>query len=373
MKHKNDILAELRQGLDSVQNAIEEIASIPVEIPEPLGNSISGDKVHGGTISQFSSVGIKDDATKRVVLVNDVGLHTDNLTTKTITGNTTLDGNLTVAGEITAEKLHVNEITADVRNERTSPLEFLAEDEKLYGLGLRWRGSGSTKQFTYRANPDRIWSSESIDLHQDQSFLIGNVPVLTQDSLGSSIRNSELTKVGTLNNLRTQGDLVVDDYIYYGSDSMRLGFGTDAPNGSISIANLDSEFIIDVEDVRTKIGNWTSSDLEIVTDNTARITVTANGHIHLGKKGRSDARVSVFGQLGIGVNNVPDDVKLSVAGPIQIQDKKFEVGAQPPTTGTYRQGDIVWNELPVATAYLGWVCVKDGTPGEWKSFGSISA
>ena len=373
MKHKNDILADLQKGLSSVHEAIEQIASMPVEVEEPLNNSISGDKIHGGTITKFNSVGIQDTASKSVVLVNDNGLHVDNLTVTTLTGNTSLDGNLAVKGEITAQKLHVNEITSDVRNERSGPLEFLADEKGIYGKGLQWKGDGPTKQFVYRANPDRIWSSETIDLNESAAFSIGNTPVLTKDSLGSGVRNSELTKVGTLNNLRTQGNLVIDDYIYYGSDSMRLGFGTDAPNASVSIANLDSEFIVDVEDVKTRIGNWTTSDLEIVTDNTARISVMANGHIHLGRKGRADARVSVFGQLGIGVNNVSEGTSLAVAGPMKLQDKQFEVGSSMPTSGTYKQGDVVWNENPKPTGYMGWVCVREGTPGEWKPFGQIAS
>lgn len=373
MKHKNDILAELKKGLDTIHQSIEDISNMPVEVEQPLNNSISGDKIHGGRITKFSSVGIQDDAKKLVVLVNDNGLHVDNLTTKTLTGDTSLNGNLTVEGKITAQKLHVDEITADIRNERTGPLEFVADEKGLYGKGLQWKGDGPTKQFTYRANPDRIWSSESIDIHEDASYNIGNTSVLTKHSLGSSIRNSELTKVGTLQNLRTQGNLVIDDYVFYNSDAMRLGFGTEEPNASISIANLDSEFIVDVEDVKTRIGNWTTSDLEIVTDNTARITVSANGHIHLGRKGRSDARVSVFGHLGIGINNVADDVQLAVAGPIKFQDKKFEVASQIPTTGNYRKGDVVWNDNPQPTGYMGWVCIREGTPGDWKPFGQIAS
>ena len=44
-----------------------------------------------------------------------------------------------------------------------------------------------------------------------------------------------------------------------------------------------------------------------------------------------------------------------------------------PTTGTWLQGDIVWNSLPAASGTIGWVCVTGGTPGTWKTFGAISA
>lgn len=48
-------------------------------------------------------------------------------------------------------------------------------------------------------------------------------------------------------------------------------------------------------------------------------------------------------------------------------------GAAQPASGTYNRGDIVWNSGAVSGAHLGWVCIAGGTPGTWKSLGSISA
>ena len=44
-----------------------------------------------------------------------------------------------------------------------------------------------------------------------------------------------------------------------------------------------------------------------------------------------------------------------------------------PTTGTYEKGDIIWHSNPVASGFVGWICVVRGTPGTWKTFGAISA
>jgi hypothetical protein len=44
-----------------------------------------------------------------------------------------------------------------------------------------------------------------------------------------------------------------------------------------------------------------------------------------------------------------------------------------PTSGTYVVGDIVWNNAPAASGYIGWVCTTAGTPGTWKGFGLISS
>ena len=372
MEHYNDTVAKLKLALVTAADALEVVAH-HATVPEFIDNEISGNKVHGGTISMFKSIGISDEATRQVMHLDDDAITIDNLITDHISSSPTVYGNLTVNGLITAERLHVNEITADVRNERTTPLEFVADDDGIYGKGLQWKGSGPTKQLIYRSNPDRLWTSESIDLAAEASYSIGNIPVLTTTELGTAVRNSSLVTVGTLQNLRTQGNLTVDEYIHYDSDSQRLGFGTDAPNGSISITSLESEFIIDVETDATKIGNWTTDDLQIITDNTTRITVKANGKVEFGRSGRNDARVSVFGKLGVGVNNVADDVSLATANGIEIAGTKIMTGTDIPDNGTFRQGDIIYNTNAVATSYVGWVCVREGTPGEWKTFGQIAA
>jgi hypothetical protein len=50
----------------------------------------------------------------------------------------------------------------------------------------------------------------------------------------------------------------------------------------------------------------------------------------------------------------------------------FKAGAAP-TTGTWRQGDIVFNGAATAGGFAGFICVTAGTPGTWKTFGVISA
>lgn len=261
----------------------------------------------------------------------------------------------------------------DMRMQSLTSVEFNAEEGKgVYGKGLAWKGDGPTKQLIYRANPDRIWTSESIDLNADASYMIGNTPVISQSELGSSVRNSSLVSVGTLNNLRTSGNLQIDGYIFYNSDAESLGIGTDAPNGKLSITSLDSEFIIDNEPNAVKIGSWTTDDLKIVTDNTTRITIRANGNIDVGTSESANSKVSIHGRLGVGVNNVDEGISISTSGPVRFENKKFMNGTDVPTSGTFRQGDIVWNENPVPTGYVGWICVREGTPGEWKPFAQIA-
>lgn len=44
-----------------------------------------------------------------------------------------------------------------------------------------------------------------------------------------------------------------------------------------------------------------------------------------------------------------------------------------PTTGTWKRGDIVWNDAPTAAGIPGWVCTTAGTPGTWKAMAVLAA
>ena len=44
-----------------------------------------------------------------------------------------------------------------------------------------------------------------------------------------------------------------------------------------------------------------------------------------------------------------------------------------PTTGTWAQGEQVYDPTPAASGFIGFVCTTAGTPGTWKTWGAISA
>ena len=43
-----------------------------------------------------------------------------------------------------------------------------------------------------------------------------------------------------------------------------------------------------------------------------------------------------------------------------------------PTSGTWKRGTIIWNSAPSAGGSVGWICTASGTPGTWKTWGSIA-
>jgi hypothetical protein len=44
-----------------------------------------------------------------------------------------------------------------------------------------------------------------------------------------------------------------------------------------------------------------------------------------------------------------------------------------PSIGTWKVGDKIVNTIPAASGNIGWVCTTAGTPGTWKTYGTIGA
>ena len=372
-------LNTIEQGFAQLNDVLRVLSNKPVTVDSLPDRSISGDKIYAGKIAKFQSIGIKDDATQLIVQVDDDGITTDNIDVENIVGETTVTGrlhmrqgaqvhgNIFVDGEMTVTKLHVNELISDVRQERNSPLTFTPDDNgSINGKGLLFIGDGHTRQFVYQGS--KFFSTETIDLHKDSSFAIGGTSVLSQDTLGTNVLSSSLRKVGTLRDLKTTGSLDVDQFIFWDTNTMRLGIGTDTGNALVSIVDGDSEFIIQPDTNSVTIGTYTTTDLNIVTDNTTRLSISESGKITIGSN--IESKTVVQGKLGV---NITPDCDVTTAGPVRFEGKKFEVGNDIPTTGSYRKGDIVWSDNPKPTGYVGWICVREGTPGSWKPFGQIAS
>lgn len=74
-------------------------------------------------------------------------------------------------------------------------------------------------------------------------------------------------------------------------------------------------------------------------------------------------------------SDVPADItdgKLILQNNVENNSFQSAHQAAAPTTGTWRIGDIVYNNAPASAGYVGWVCTVAGTPGTWKTFGLIS-
>lgn len=242
--------------------------------------------------------------------------------------------------------------------------------DPINGRGLLWYGKDYTKQFVYQDG--KIFSSETIDIAKDKNLSINNVKVLDQNELGSSVTKSSLKEVGQLNGLVVNGGFRVNNYLVFDHHSDRLGIGTDEPNAALSIVDDAIEIVLGAKDYsNAAIGTYNNSDLHLVTGNDTRIIIGADGNIQLGDRSNGDIKVQVNGSMGVDVSSIDPRTKMHINGPIKFNDNIHLKGVEPPSGGSFTQGDIVWNSNPQPGNFVGWVCTKAGNPGVWATFGEI--
>ena len=271
------------------------------------------------------------DNTARITVKNDGEVHIGEERYK--------NGVLRVYGTLYAEN-----IIADTRLERSTSLEFRAiGEDNIYGKGLVWLGNGAAKQLTIQANPDRLCSTESLDLSQDKQYYINGSVVLSATRLGPNVVDSNLTSLGTLNSLAVKGSTT---------------FTGAVTANSVSIKSLEVQSLSGVNSFAVKVDAhqaFYADDLKI----------------EIGNNLNSRRAVKVFGPLSVGINNPDPTVDFAVKGNISFADKKFTTGTEAPVTGIATKGDICWNSNPAEFTYVGWVCVATGEPGTWLPFGAI--
>jgi len=339
-----------------------------------------GSWIKGGPLQKFSSTGILDLASATVLTVTDDCVVVDTVKTKKllgdleVQGNTDFKGNVFIKGTLEVDSLVTKELVADEKTERQF-IEFTHKNKRKsnVGTGFLWSGGKYSKQFIYKNNPDRFWSTEPIDVHIDKSYMIDGNNVLSFKELGSTVVTSSLREVGTLKSLKVSGRLEVAEHLFYDPNLDRLGIGTDKPAGDIGIYNFanDTHLILDAEDGDAKVGTYNTKNLRIVTDDQCRIKVSFKGEVTIGAEGNNITPHRIYGKLGINIKNPTEE--LEVQGNIKFQNRLFAVGSGVPVQGHFNKGDIVWNDNPKETAPIGWVCVASGTPGSWKPWGYISS
>jgi len=239
--------------------------------------------------------------------------------------------------------------------------------------GLIWQSKDYTKQFVYNEQPDNIFSSESIDLAKGKELKINNVSIISETTIGDGVVKSNLKEVGRLKGLIVDGSFSLYNFIIFDHNTERLGIGTDQPNAVLSIVDEATEISIGARDYnKGSIGTFNNTDFQIITDDTPRISISANGNIELGNDTSGDIKVNVKGSMGVGVNSIDPKVTLHVGGAIKFNNNVHLKGSEPPSGGSFNVGDIVWNENPKPQGYVGWICTKAGNPGIWSTFGAIN-
>jgi len=353
-------MSDIRKSLESLANTIEKLEESKNQKPVIHDRSLSGNKITGGKITAFSSQGIEDKANTPVLTIDNNGIHSRRAFIEIIEGTLTIQGDLDLKGNLISDDLNK-------AFDNKSTLELVDSKKSTFDEGILWRNKNHTSQLVLKDNPHRIWTNENFDLAKNREYRIANQTVLTENSLGSSISESKLKTVGRLRGLDTAGTVTVGDVIRLDCENENISIGTEDPTGFFTIDSFDHKFVIDYDNTGYKLGTYSSSNFAITTDDVARITINATGKITIEED-------SVFKKsLSIGAKNPLPDVDLTIAGALRFQNTKHERLSDIPESGNYQKGDVVWNTDPKPTGFIGWVCVREGTPGEWKGFGQISS
>jgi hypothetical protein len=357
--------------LGSSLNTLVTQANGPVDLDNLhtriLKRSLTGDHLMGGTIVNFASTGIKDEATSQQLTIKDSSVEIKNLTVGAVKGNLSIENTLT-ANTIKVDVLEVREIKTDLKFGQGASLEVTVTGvETLVGKGMLLKGQGSTKQLIFSVNPDKFVSTEHFELLKDREYRIDGTPVLSATALGTGVVKSNLREVGRLRGLIVDGGFNLDQYVFYNNTTNRFGVGIENPNAGLSVCEDGVEVMLGTKDQSIGIvGTYASVPFEIVTDSTARITVGSSGNITF-----NSSEVVLNGKLAIGVRTRDSRVDLHIAGPIKYQDHIHQYLNGVPDSGTYTRGDIAWNTEPDVGRCVGWVCVRAGSPGTWMPFGEI--
>ena len=288
---------------------------------------------------------------------HDVAITTDNIPRVTVkTGGDVHIGNVTSRGAklVVHGTIQAENIVTETKVERTDSVKFLATDGSVFGIGLQWIGSGSPKQLILRADPDRIWSSEHIELAENRSLMINNQVVLNSTTLGASVTESSLTSLGDLSSITVTGNTSL-----LGSTTAQVINGKEINFG-------EGSQLVKVNDrgVTTSLSfNLTVGEQSIIYADSGSVTI--------GSSENTRRQIRTFGTLSVNVNNPDPELQFAVAGNIGFGGRKFITGTSAPEQGNYNVGDICWNNTPQIGGHVGWICCSAGSPGMWFKFGMI--
>ena len=198
-------------------------------------------------------------------------------------------------------------------------------------------------------------------LNVKEAIMVDHNEVIWKNALGKSVKRSSLEELGILKNLQVRNTFYVGDG--------RVGINTTAPSADFSVNSGGYEILTTMQESNAYVGTHTHVPFAIGTDFTPRLTCRANGDIVVGSETGKPVKLNVYGQIGIGVKHPQES--LEVDGNIKFAERIFTAGQQEPKDGRWKTGSIVWNEKPALKQYVGWVCIRGGTPGSWRPFGLI--
>lgn len=294
------IESTLKTYLSKMRFPDESISSDAIDFADL---KLSGDHIAGGIITNFSSTGIDDKATQCQLTILDSHVVVER---PILTTGVHVQGNVKVENSINAGT--VNAAHFDQNSQGFAQLVDFIETRTLQNI--LEHGVIAPK------------------------LVFEGAELINKSELASSILKSNLRKVGTLEELQTRGETLLDNTLFV--NNKRVGINTLEPTYALTVWDGEVEVAINkVNQTRAYIG----------THRPISVTLGSNGK---------------------------ENISLDADGSVTIND--LRIGALPISTASNQPdwsgiaGEIVFNDSPKVGVPIGWVCL-DGH--RWAKFGLI--
>jgi hypothetical protein len=205
-------------------------------------------KIDSGIIPQFNSRGISDTSTKTQLVVTDDGIVTTN--------------------NITAENLLIDD-NAFFKNIKVDGNFSIA------GLDAFVKSIADETSAVYAAQNNK----QDIDI-SGRNIVYGDRLILSSDTLGSQIINSNIRRLGNLQELSVEGQAIIHETLVVTNN--KVGINTESASGALSVWDEDAEFTLVKHSPKTMYaGSTRITDVILGSNNQEQIGLRTNGIIEL--------------------------------------------------------------------------------------------
>jgi hypothetical protein len=279
------------------------------------GLRLTGDQIQGGIITNFGSTGIEDLSTKVQMTLMDQATAFEGpvwAPSVKVKGDVSLDGRLIINGEVAADAQGFIKLV-----EQTSQaVKTLLTDDLFLGFS------------------DIIFKKMQTDGIDLDKITQDGKEVIKGNQLGYHIIDTNIRRLGIVNDLQTSGENLLSDTLYVTKG--RIGVNTIDPGAALAVWDQEVEVTVSKQSQDTGyVGTPRSQRLILGSNNKQNIILETDGSVEI---------------ENLRVGNVP----MSSASVIPNY---------PSITGT-----IVWNESPQPGGPVGWICLG---ATRWAKFGTI--
>jgi hypothetical protein len=277
-----------------------------------------------------AGAGITDSASRQQIAINDNGVVLTKLRLDRVLGDLNVENrvsaqdvnatsisatNISATNEISAGIIRARKIiTEQDQDSYNRAITFYSESKQgLDGKGLLFSQPDFTHQFVFKAEGQRLFSTENIDLYGGRKYQINGVAVLEEGRLSDSITQSNLTSVGTLHKLRVENNLQIGETFHINDSYNRVSVNTEEMLSTFTIRDAGATLVFGGDETTGtgRIGTWGPNKLALITDNTDRIVIQGN-QVEIGHGKSKNAEVKINGALTV-TNDLRVDGTLRVA------------------------------------------------------------